>query len=113
MAAIDANRWNSETVKPGIAKDMERMLLSRKLDEAVIADLAAKDPQFHKYLEEHQKQGGIPLGQGVPITTPGLQYISDKINEFWRSRYAQQQVTLDDPKLASQCQLAAFGVKVN
>jgi len=33
--------------------------------------------------------------------------MSSKINEFWKSRYAQQKITLDDPKLADQCQLGS------
>ena len=106
MAAAGPREWSLEKAKEGMVKGMERMLLSQKLDEAVIAKLTAEDPQFRADLKQN------PLYPGEPLNTPGLQYMSDKINEFWKSRYAQQQVTLDDPKLADQCRLAAFGVKL-
>jgi len=108
MAAVSSgHNWNTEKAKAGMAKSMEHMLLNEKLDNAVIAKLAAEDPQFRAALDEHQRNGGIPLTAGVPITTPGLRYMSNKINEFWKSRYAQQKITLDDPKLADQCQLGS------
>jgi len=112
-AAASGHNWNMEKAKEGMAKSMEHMLLNEKLDNAVIAKLAAEDPQFRAALDEHQGNGGIPLTAGVPITTPGLRYMSNKINEFWKSRYVQQKVTLDDPKLADQCQLGStLGVRV-
>ena len=105
-AAARANTWNVEQVKQGNARSFEHMLLNEKLDQAVIAKLAAEDPQFGADLKEN------PLRPGEPLTTPGLQYMGRKIEEFWRSRYGLLQITLNDPKLANECQLADFGVKV-
>jgi hypothetical protein len=104
--AASANKWNTEQVEKGSAKSLEHMLLNEKLDQAVIAKLAAEDPQFGADLKEN------PLWPGEPLNTPGLLYMGRKIEEFWRSRYGQQQVTLNDPKLANECQLADFGLKV-
>lgn len=104
--AASANKWNTEQVEKGSAKSFEHMLLNEKLDQAVIARLAAEDSQFRADLKDN------PLRPGEPLNTPGLLYMGRQIEEFWKSRYGQQQVTLNDPKLADQCQLTNFGVKV-
>lgn len=106
MAAASANTWNTEQIEKGSAKSYEHMLVNEKLDQAVIARLAAEDPQFRADLKDN------PLWPGEPLNTPGLMYMGRKIEEFWKSRYGQQQVTLNDPKLVQECQLADFGVKV-
>jgi hypothetical protein len=105
-AAASANKWNTEQVEKGSAKSFEHMLVDEKLDQAVIAKLAAQDPQFRADLKEN------PLWPGEQLNTPGLLYMGRKIEEFWKSRYGQQQITLNYPKLADECQLADFGVKV-
>jgi hypothetical protein len=106
-AGAKGGKWAPEKAKEEMDKSIEHMLLSQKLDEAVVASLAAEDPQFRTDLKEN------PLWPGEPQITPGLQYMGKKINEFWKSRHAQQQVTLDGhPKLADQCQLSAFGAKI-
>lgn len=105
-AAASANKGNTEQLEEGSAKSFEHMLLEEKLDQAVIAKLAAEDQQFGADLKEN------PLWPGELLNTPGLRYMARKIEEFWRSRYGQQQVMLNDPKLADECQLADFGVKV-
>jgi hypothetical protein len=105
-AAASADKWNTEQVEQGSAKSFEHMLLNEKLDEAVIAKLAAEDPQFRADLKEN------PLWPGEPLNTPGLLYMGREIEEFWKSRYGQQQVALNDRKLPDECQLADFGVKV-
>jgi hypothetical protein len=105
--AASANKWNAEQIEKGSAKSFEHMLLNEKLDQAVIARLAAEDPQFRADLKDNPLRPG-----GEPLNTPDLLYMSRKIEEFWKSRYGQQQVTLNDPKLADACQLADFGVKV-
>lgn len=104
--AASANTWNTEQIEKGSAKSFGHMLADEKLDQAIIAKLAAEDPQFRADLREN------PLWPGEPLNTPGLLYMGRKIEEFWKSRYGQQQVTLSDPKLAGECQLADFGVKV-
>lgn len=104
--AAGANKWNTEQVEKGSAKSLEHMFLSKKLDQAVIAKLAAEDPQFGADLKQN------PLWPGEQLNTPGLLYMGTKIEDFWKTRYGQQQVILIDPKLAQECQLANFGVKV-
>ena len=107
MAAVaSANKWNAEQLEKESAKSFEHMLLNEKLDQAVIAEIAGQDAQFRADLKEN------PLWPGEPLNTAGLRYMGRKIEEFWKFRYGQQQVTLNDPKLADECQLADFGVKV-
>lgn len=105
-AALSANKPNREEVEQATAKSFEHMLLNEKLDQSVVGTLATKDPQFRADLKEN------PLRPGEPLNTPGLLYMGRKIEEFWKSRYGQQRVTLNDPKLAGECHLADFGVKI-
>lgn len=69
----------------------------QKLDAAVDTQLAAGDPTFREYLQEEQ--------QHKPMLDGHMQYVEQKRNDFWQARYAQQQVTLNDPSLAQQCQI--------
>lgn len=94
------------------AKDAasQKLLEDQKLDDSVDDQLATQDSQFRADLSEYRKHrnGNIWLRNGAPASA----YIAQKRNEFWLSRYAQQQLTLNDPKLANQCELTNAGVKI-
>jgi hypothetical protein len=109
LTAADMNK--------GMAKATQELLEKQKLDDAVDTQLAAEDPQFRTYLDEWRKGFVRP----TPFEWKGpsnmeashLNYLKAKRDEFWRARYAEQQVTLNDPTLADQCNLGTtLGAKV-
>ena len=109
MAAAASN-WNVETFKKGMQSSAQQMLERRKVDDAVDSQLAAQDSHYRTDLAEQKKGASGNIWQGRE--GPQSDYLIQKRQQFWQSRYAEQQVKLNDPNLATQCQLDSIGVKV-
>ncbi len=109
QTAATFSKWTPQDVKQQMSKGTQKFLEQRKLDEAVDAQLAAQDPRFRAALAEEQKstvRRGAFAGSSR-VSQAAFDYLKQKRNEFWQARYAQQQVTFNDPILAEQCQLSA------
>jgi hypothetical protein len=109
-AAITMDGW-----KQAHEAQFQKIMADRKLDDSVDAQIAAGDPQFRTYLNEYHQRGTwvTPVEYQSDMPQADAAYLKQKRSEFWQSRYAQQQVTLNDPALADQCQLGStLGVKI-
>jgi hypothetical protein len=102
--------WTLEGYKKTKEAASQKLLEDQNLDDTVDDQLAAQDAHFRADLNEYRKnrKGNVWLKQGA-TTSP---YMDQARQQFWQSRYAEQQVRLNDPTLASQCQLGSMGVKV-
>jgi hypothetical protein len=113
--ASSAVHWNKTTVadrKKGQDRADQLLLEKRKLEDAIDNQLAAQDPQFRSDLAQLRQTRAAQYNNPW-LERPGSDYMKQKRGEFWQAHYAQQQVTLNDPKLADQCQLGStLGVKV-
>lgn len=107
--AAEVANWTLEGYKKTKDAASRKLLEDQKLDDGVDNELAAQDPQFRADLNEYRKnrKGNVWLKQGATTSS----YMDQARQQFWQSRYAEQQVALNDPKLAQQCQLGSMSVK--
>jgi len=95
-----------ETMKPVVAQ--------QKLDAAIDQELSTQDSYFRTYLNESRvSEVKRPDGTvGLLMAAEPLQYLRDKRDQWWKARYAQLRVVLNDPAAAQACRLDSLGLLI-
>src|SRR5579883_586299 len=98
--------FTAEGFIKGVADSNTKLVERRKLDEAVDRELAAQDPMFARYLDtvERNTQVISPFeSRSASLPPEAVNYVRAKRAEWWKARYAETKVVLNNPALASRC----------